>query len=632
MAVGLTQLRPYASFILGQLNQPDTTIRDLLDEARQALPFDDEPHLNPLGAPLFEYREQEGLDLGLLLYEERRPPSWLLNSDDLRDLLNHLLVVAKHRKLVAIYMSDSRRRNLVLQKLGPNGNGAGLLRLIPEDRLNAAFVQGATRTLWMSAIPAPVTSRPDSKILAGRDLRDALDPLTDQAYYFSAARSNVPGLLPVGVTPRRSRAWIGASRDWSQFCQITGSILSHLAGTPKGTHSPLPVVAVPSQKKADLRDAFEAHLIPPELFVEDAESDHQDQKALERWAHRSSFRIVPAGTRKNRLEINVTLEEVPLGTASLTFDVSDPAQVRWEVELTPAKSPFAEDSPKHKHFVEDLDELRKILRRRHWLKIWFESGQTLSDGVLFEIRHRDMPFEDFTWLDFEGYDVKKEKFWSDDLPTDAIDRIGQQKSLFCWVRNHWATEPIRDRDAPPKDIWLACDDGAMEIADFIQVELPQDASKAKPVLSLIHVKGAKSKSENRKISVAGYEVVTGQAVKNLRYLDRLHLDKTLEEGIGNKIGSLVWHNGSPTERKAMIDVLKDLGSSYERRVVILQPHVTWTQHDEVRKSTDSSGKGDKARLRQLDTLLLAAEATAHGLGAELMVIGDGTMKPDDVKD
>jgi len=86
-----------------------------------------------------------------------------------------------------------------------------------------------------------------------------------------------------------------------------------------------------------------------------------------------------------------------------------------------------------------------------------------------------------------------------------------------------------------------------------------------PVLTLIHVKGSGSNSDGREISVANYEVVTGQAVKNLRKLDHRILESGLEEGIGN-------------------------------------------------------GGQNETRLKQLDTLLHGAKQACNGLQAEFWVI------------
>src|SRR5262249_55562631 len=144
---------------------------------------------------------------------------------------------------------------------------------------------------------------------------------------------------------------------------------------------------------------------------------------------------------------------------------------------------------------EDIDELQSICHKISWLKVWYESGHAIVNGAVFEIRHRDEQFTGFTWGDLSGYDVSKEKFWSGVIPSNSHEIIGTEDSLFSWVKNKW-----RSPDAPPsaESGWLACDDGSMEIADFIHL----DDQSNPPVLSLIHVKGAKSCKPARDISVS----------------------------------------------------------------------------------------------------------------------------------
>lgn len=637
MTLAAANLRPYASLALLRARGGRPSIRDLIAECERALPFADDPHLNPLAAPQFPRRPE--LDLGVLLYEERRSPPWLTQSDEIRDLVNHLLVVARRDRLVALYMSDARRRAAVVRWLESEVGGRGWrLEAIDSGLLNAAFVRGPARTLWLSGIHVQVTSRADSKVLSGMDLRDALDPLGDQSYYFTAARSTILELrLPVGVSPRGSRVWVGASRDWDHFCGTVEQVLGTLGGTSSPIRGPLPVVAVPCDQVPDLADAFDLHLIPPELLSEDPWEDPEERERLERWALHSCFGIVEGGGHE--IEVEVELEGRPLAFARLTIDASDPQHVTWEtsVQRHPRALAAAAEALAAGASVDgeirtaaaarvqtDLDELARVLRRRRWLRIWFESGHTLSDGVVFEVRHRDLPFVGYTWADFHDYQVKTEKFWSKKFPEEeAIDLIGTRGSLFCWLRNHWPPAEIGElwTDGAPRG-WLACDDGAMEIADFIHL----DNGAEPPILSLVHVKGAKSDKPGRGISVSAYEVVIGQSVKNLRFLDRLHLAEGIRAGLETKIGQLVWHDGAPATREGMIEALARIGSSYRRRVIVLQPQVTEKKVHEVRQAAADGGnhKGDAARLRQLDTLLLAAEATAHGLGAELVVVGDGT--------
>jgi hypothetical protein len=101
--------------------------------------------------------------------------------------------------------------------------------------------------------------------------------------------------------------------------------------------------------------------------------------------------------------------------------------------------------------------------------------------------------------------------------------------------------------------WLICDDGSMESADFIHFA----DTVTPPRLSLIHVKGSGSATADRGISVSDYEVVVGQAVKNLRYLDRTNIAEKLGFEAGKKIASAAWRNGvRQTDRKAVLKALK----------------------------------------------------------------------------
>jgi len=249
-------------------------------------------------------------------------------------------------------------------------------------------------------------------------------------------------------------------------------------------------------------------------------------------------------------------------------------------------------------------EALQHLRSPRWVKIRYESGHTLSDGVIFQQRHRDIPFRGFKFVDVSGFDVKKEK-------PDPITAVGAgQDSLFDWTHRHW---PNLDGTQDLPGGFLVSDDGSMEIADFIHLDQTGD----RPLVSLIHVKAAGSRSPNRGISVSSYEIVAGQAVKNLRYMDRLILADGLADGLGSAISGVAFFNRGPSTREAMIDALRNLGSNYRRRVVIVQPHVTRARHDAARANP---GSGDAARMRQLDSLLLGAEANVHALGAEFMVV------------
>jgi hypothetical protein len=240
-----------------------------------------------------------------------------------------------------------------------------------------------------------------------------------------------------------------------------------------------------------------------------------------------------------------------------------------------------------------------------WVTIRYDSGHAISDGAVFRTRFRDFPFRGFVWVDLEGVEVNREK-------PHRLEEIGTDSSLFDWVQRTW---PNVDGTRTLPGGWLACDDGAMEIADFVHV----DENTAPPTLTLIHVKASNSSRPQRQISVAPYEVVAAQAVKNLRHLDRELVFKGLKSGMSHRVGKLVWHDREPSDRAQMLSALGSLGSNYQRRVVILQPQVTKARHDLARRG----GKNlEVRRLQQLDALLLGADADAHALGASFTVLAE----------
>lgn len=249
------------------------------------------------------------------------------------------------------------------------------------------------------------------------------------------------------------------------------------------------------------------------------------------------------------------------------------------------------------------------------LKVWYDSGHILVDQRLIAVRYRDLPFIGFEWADMTGTDITKEKPYKTQNDSRKVDltKIGKDNSLFCWIKNNWP-EPLNGGNK--KSGWLACDDGSMEIADFIHL----DNKRKTKTLSLIHVKASKYHTISRQVSVTDYETVVGQAVKNLRFLDNIILTEGLVKGLRSRIkNKLVWHNGKPKNRSAMINALEKLGNDYQCRVVVVQPRLREGRFNKIK----GQGSGlQYERLKQLYTLLSGARANCQALGAEFSVIGE----------
>jgi len=597
MADDLALLRPYRSFIMtrirdrfgidgmtdlvledivGMLNLGETNRRRLINRAAA--------------------RQDEELEVGYVHFTEVQSVTWTANPLVV-DTLNHLVVICRRNRHVAVCATDASLRSSIVRRFDRGDSpGIGALQPISAGIMNAAFVKGKARTLWLSATHRRTTVKADSKVLSGMDLRDALNPVEDQSYYFTAARCGVDLqeiISSVGSAPRSSKVWVGSSEDWKEFRDTVTVLLRRLEETKKPEPSPLPVIAVTSIDSHKVRGAFDLAIIPPELATEEPLEDDEIRRKLERWSYGADFEVLD--TKGPSVLAKVSLNGKPVGKIELEINVRDPERVTWR----------ARGEPDDEDVRELHDEALEVFRNHDWLKVWYDSGHALSNRAIFEIRYRDMPFRGFEWGDFDGIDVTREK-------PAPMDEIGEQNSLFCWVKRHW---PIGgDQRALPAG-WLACDDGAMEIADFIHL----DDRAAPPVLSLIHVKAAGSCRPNRGISVSKFEVVTGQGVKNLRSLDRQLLDQGMMDGIGRKVGALVWHNRRSTTRQEMLRAIAAMGADYERRVVLVQPHLQRSTYEHARQHARSR---DAGRLRQLDALLLGAESAVHGAGSALVVIGE----------
>jgi hypothetical protein len=602
--IELSKLKPYKSLIITKVNS-EVTLSTLVDEILGDLIDCMEIVTSPerqLLSRVDAYNEGD-LTIGALYYTEERPASWTYEPS-IVDIINHLIVVCGQRKLVAIYLSASNRKSLVANKILQKGDaGLSVLDLIPRNLLNAAFVQGPTRTLWLSGTHRRTIIKADNKILSGINLRYALDPLEDQTFHFTAARCVLESAFlngPVGVSPRKSQVWLGPSVNWNEFLITVKNLLQHVESINKPTNEPLPIVAISSTDVTEISKPYDIALMPPELFSDDPTEDEETRKEAEMWGYDSHFIIVESNN--DYFISQVSLKNKLIGEIRFDLEIDSTGHVCWDVEEVSCVS--GQEGP--------LKRATQLARKRAWVKIWFESGHTVSGGEIYEVRHRDIPFNDFIWAKFSSdmdgetsYDVSKEK------PSPIYD-VGTQDSLFDWMLNHW---PNYDRSSKEPCCWLSSDDGAMEIADFIHL----DINAQPPVLNLIHVKGSASKSPNRSVSVSDYEIVTGQAVKNLRHLDRVLLTEGLRNGIGKKISELVWFNREKSTREEMIKALSKIGDNFIKKVYILQPHLTRSMVKKARKDKKGS---TYARLRQLDTLLLSAAASSKGLGVEFFVIGE----------
>jgi hypothetical protein len=612
----MRDLRPAISLVLAKVRtgkSPAHLLAALVKELRDLLKVRRGSGKRMLVADLPLEQFSRSLEVEGFIYREARPPSWQSGQGEtqLEDLFHQLVLVCCRERYVGFHATEPVANDRIWRQLEV-ATVEGFSRLEPIDVsvLHAAFLEGPTRTLWLNSVHPTVATRADSKILSGVELKDALDPLGDQGYYFTAARVSSTLLKKksrarsaIGTTPRRSKIWAGRSRDWGEFADGTTVILEHLRNVDRSARrnmAPLPVLANPVASLQGVADAFDVSVQPPELLAEPGDIEPRLLELAQRWAYDGSFEVSQAAGAN----LTATLKLYGQDVAEVKIDVRQATGQRIALTVVPRQLTVDGTLYREALWVQDHHD---------WLAIRYDSGHTLAQGQLYAMTLRDVTFDGWEFRDFTGIDIGKEKPFQGGNRTFMPADIGTQDSLFCWIARGW---PECDGRSPCRG-WLACDDGEGEIADFVFFD---PTAQPHPVLELVHVKAAGVTTPNRPASVSDYEIVTAQAVKNLRSLDRSNLVDALTVRMSRPIATHVWLDGARVAdgRTRMIAAIRQAGQRMTKSVVIVQPRLT---EGARRTALGPQGGAAAGRIRQLDTLLLTTQAECRALGASLRVVG-----------
>ncbi|WP_260690618.1 sugar phosphate isomerase/epimerase [Rhizobium leguminosarum] len=565
--------------------------------------------------------ESDGTTIAWAHYVEKRSPSWFA-GEGVTDTLNQLVIVAKRGDLYALLFSDNGLRSPVAKKVLRATNGPfARIRRLSSTEINKAFVESQVRTLWLSGTHRRTAIKPDSKMLSGLELETSLDPLGDQTYYFSSVRSTMSlsdqlTSAVVGASPTGSRIWIGPTRSWEDFIITLGLILDRAANCMNDAarpDRPLPILASAITTLEGIEQPYDLAFIVPEQVNDGAGPVGEDElRWLQQFGDAAKFEVTAVAGSAN-FEADVYWADVRLGRLAYEFEQTLGSDVRLKIRKLDGFD------------NEDRDaEMLKICRQPDNITVYFDTGHTFSRGHFYETRFRDARFSDWQWVSMARDGTA---FWQE-KPLDgqrfAVENTGnaEDSSLFGMVVRHWPNLEERGQQTG----WLVCDDGAMESADFIHVDDISDP----PELTLIHVKGSGSDNVNRGLSVSDYEVVVGQAIKNLRHVDRGLLREKLAANAEGVLQSAVWHNGQRQEnREALLAMLDGLGSHLKTKVVVFQPRVRRSVFDNIRvkMANGNLADADVRRMQQLDALLLGARADFLSLGVDFVVIADADVQP-----
>ena len=531
-----------------------------------------------------------------LVYQK---PSWT-NSSEYMDTLHHVHITIKSVSHVALYFSESGLKDKVRDEFG-KGSLIGVSP-ISMDVLNGNFInEDQIKMLWLSGIHGRNSFKADSKVLGGENVADTLDPLIDQSYMMSAVRTGLANLQSsMGINPFKSSVWCGPCNSWAKFESMSLMILDKVESGTENANSPISILSFPLANSKELNEPYDFSLVDPEFYPDEGGSNRK--KILERLYDGYQFELMEAFKDCISLKISVAQEHVGDVTVK-------PILVDYKVGFT------IENQRSVKGKAEKIkDVLTLFSQYPDLVKCWYESGHAIVSGMVFRTGYRDVVYGKFIWADFENYEIEKEKPGKTYKNTD-LTKIGEEKSLFCWVRNRWNGDWIESKDFNTTETptgWLYCDDGAGEKADFIHLT----EFEGKHLLSLIHVKAAKSGSKKRKISVGAHDVVLSQAVKNIRYLDRKRLIVGLGERLSTKIDKC-WKDGKPASSELFLDHLKAIenASKIFCRVIVVQPHTLQSVYEKQ--------AGGNIR-KQLDVLLVSADNAIRSANAEFHVIGSAT--------
>jgi len=539
-------------------------------------------------------------DFGLVKitqYSVKKEPSWSKNID-IKDIENHVFVSFLVKDHFAFYFSEKGKKDLVRDYFGRKR--LEHIYPVPIKKLYGNFInEDEIKMLWLLGIHGQGNFKADSKVLGGKSVADTLDPLIDQSYMMSAVRTEVHGhnrKSSIGINPFRSSIWRGPCNDWSSFENKTIEILDILTSNTSESDTPIGILSYPISNPDDLNTPYDFSLIDYDFI---SEEDGQVRKELlKRLQYDYAVELTPSFSGKD-ISLKINHQGKYIGDICVAVKVND-YKVIFELKT--------QTSIKKKEF----ELYTRVFRYPELIKCWFESGHAIVNGMVFRTGYQDVEYNKFIWADYEDYNIIKEKPGINPQKPD-LQETGKSKSLFCWVKNRWNgywIEPNEFNTSESPKGWLYCDDGAGEKADFIHyVEY-----KNYHIISLIHIKAAKSASTSRRISVGAHDIVLNQAVKNIRYCTRKTLVEDLRQRYSNSSEKQCWRDGikaPPEDFFKEIESLKD-NKHIKKRVIVIQPH--------TQKSTYISAGNSKIKT-QLDVLLVSAENAIRSSGAEFFIIG-----------
>lgn len=531
-------------------------------------------------------------------YQILKSPTWL-KGIVVNDIENHIFISIVLNKTFAIYISEKGMKDEIREHFFstqlPN------IKTIEINQLNFLFInEDKIKMLWLLGIHGKNSFKADSKVLGGKSVAESLDPLEDQSYTMSAVRTEIGDTgKTIGVNPYKSSLWRGPCKDWDSFENRVIEILDKIDKNKDKLDYPISILATPVSEMNNVHTPYDLTFVDYEHYTNDI-SEHKID-FLKKISNEYSFKINDT-LRTHILSLDVSKENTYIGELKI-----EPKIHNYKIEFQLI------ESLEQRGKKSELNFFARIFKSPELIKCWYESGHAIVNSKIFETKYRDVVYNDFSWADFENYDITKEKPEINDLV--ALNEIGKQKSLFCWVKNCWSgawsnKDNFNTSERSNLNGWLYCDDGAGEKADFIHIGNYNENI----YISLIHVKAALSNSQGRRISVGAHDIVINQGIKNLRYTNRKTLLTDLKDRAKKSQIKYCWENGKNKTHDEFTSYLESIEneSNTKFRVIVIQPH---TMKNYYNNNLTSNIR------KQLDVLLISAESAIKASGAEFFIIG-----------
>lgn len=548
-------------------------------------------------------------------------------ENSLEDKNNELLLICHQNGHTAIYCSNSDHRRAITVIIGKSSvtkdyPQLSKLQKISAGHLTSAFLENEPlKAMWLAGTHKSVQVKPDSKVISGKDLQYALDPLGDSTYLAAAARSS-----SAGVSLKGSGVWTKPYASMSDFAAGASSALAKIAAA-KGKTAVLPILANELHSFLGVGAAFDFEVAPLEILKSSAE-----RRRAAALMENTTFELLPSSAvapSPGIFDLKITCKRstaMPAPFASITVTPTFPPASPTELSFV-VISPAVIGDTSLQEAINALQESPTLFR------VFYETGHTISVGHLAVSSPRDRDFNGWKWVHFAKVnagiptpiDVSKEKPNNNDLT--LIWTTPNEDSLFSWFISTIssavtaATLDLAPLNPNGQDVWVFCDDDAGEVADFVHIHLPPAGV---PEICLVHIKGARSASPGREMVAGPFEVVCGQAVKNVRYIDAGILADRIAHRIHDPARP-IWNTPNtlgtvPSGDRGVFDnVLRSIGSNAKYRVLVVQPQVTDAAFKLPKNQIGASSPLLGAI--QLRSLLFGAENSARAVSADFHVTG-----------